>query len=297
MLDIHTHTVNSDGEKTVKELLETAGSMGLKYLAITDHDTVNAYDDLKEINISQYYSGKIIPGVELEFVYNGRIMEVLGYNIDIEKIKETKPIITEANRDVMSESKQWLKRLLSVCDRLGFKYSPNLEIKAKNDMPNDIVINDLMSYPENKEKLGSIEMLESDMYYRTTFYRKHICNPESPFYTDRIAGAMNIYDVVEAIHYAGGQVVLAHAFVYGFENTEELIEEIVGLGIIDGIECGHRKHSEEQRIYLTKFAEEHGLLKTAGSDFHRDADCLGYVSYKQTRITEDMISKAILNNQ
>lgn len=294
MLDLHTHTVNSDGEFTTIELLEKAEKLGLEYLAITDHDTVLAYDDLNKISISDYYSGKIIRGTELEFAYDGRIMEILGYNIDIEKIKQTKPIIKEANKDVIVESKECLKYLKNISDKLNLKYSDNLDIRAKNDMPNDMMIDDLRRYAENKEILENLGIPENDPFYRTTFYRKHVCNSKSPFYIDRTIGAMTINEVVDAIHYAGGKAVLAHAFVYGYDDIKEIIEKITQLGIIDGIECGHRKHTEEQRIYLSDYADKQGLLKTAGSDFHKDSDCLGHISYKEREITEEIISKAIL---
>ena len=46
MIDLHIHTTNSDGEFTTKEILEKAQEKGLEIIAITDHDNINAYDDL-----------------------------------------------------------------------------------------------------------------------------------------------------------------------------------------------------------------------------------------------------------
>ena len=59
---------------------------GLKYISITDHDTCKSYYDLKEVNISEYYSGKIVNGVELKCIYKGRNIDVLGYKFDLDKM-------------------------------------------------------------------------------------------------------------------------------------------------------------------------------------------------------------------
>ena len=51
MIDLHIHTTNSDGEFTTEEILKKAQEKGLEIIAITDHDNINAYDDLGKLNI------------------------------------------------------------------------------------------------------------------------------------------------------------------------------------------------------------------------------------------------------
>src|SRR5574344_1807053 len=41
---------------------------------------VNGHYELREINIKDYYSGKIIPGVELKNYYKDRVIDILAYN-------------------------------------------------------------------------------------------------------------------------------------------------------------------------------------------------------------------------
>lgn len=58
MIDMHIHTNNSDGTDSVKELLEKAENLKLKYISITDHDTCRSYDELKNtdyINVFFWY--------------------------------------------------------------------------------------------------------------------------------------------------------------------------------------------------------------------------------------------------
>ena len=65
MIDLHTHTMYSDGTDTIEEYLKKAESMKLTNVSITDHNTCKAYEELDKINLKDFYSGNIITGVEL----------------------------------------------------------------------------------------------------------------------------------------------------------------------------------------------------------------------------------------
>ena len=60
------------------------------------------------------------------------------------------------------------------------------------------------------------------------------------------------------------------AFTIANYSNINLLNEIFNLGILDGIECVHSKHTKEQVIYLKNFCKENKLLMTGGSDFHDD---------------------------
>lgn len=294
MLDLHIHTCNSDGKFDTKTILQKAEALKLKHISITDHNMVTAHEELKQMDIKKYYSGKIITGTELEFSYDGVLMDMLGYNIDIDIMKNSKPIQKCMRQDGIQIERERLQKSLTVCDNLKIKYSQSIDIKEKNEMANDILIEDIVKYPENKDKLNMLGIPTDEMMYRTVFYRQHYCNSKSPFYIDKTIDAMSIYDVVNAIHEAGGVAILAHIFVYQFENVEDKLKRILDLNLIDGIECGHRKHTEEQMMYLQHFADNNKLLKTAGSDFHREKDCLGHVNCGSIAIKESMVSREII---
>ena len=99
MVDLHLHTNNSDGSDTVIELLQKAENAGLEIISITDHDNCFAYKELKNIDVSNYFSGKIIRGVELAAGYDGMEVELLGYGIDTDKLNKKAPEIRQAKRD------------------------------------------------------------------------------------------------------------------------------------------------------------------------------------------------------
>ena len=60
MIDLHTHTIFSDGTWTIEEMLSNAEKAGISTLAITDHDTAMPHIKLKEIDTKSYFSGRII---------------------------------------------------------------------------------------------------------------------------------------------------------------------------------------------------------------------------------------------
>lgn len=56
MIDLHIHTLHSDGDFTALEILQKAENEKLDIISITDHNQISAYDELEEIhNIQDYY--------------------------------------------------------------------------------------------------------------------------------------------------------------------------------------------------------------------------------------------------
>ena len=87
MIDLHMHTIYSDGDKTVEEVLKMCEEKKLEYISITDHDTCKQYED-EAIKNNKIFNGKIIKGTELHAVFQNRSIEILAYNIDTNIIEE-----------------------------------------------------------------------------------------------------------------------------------------------------------------------------------------------------------------
>lgn len=295
MIDLHIHTTNSDGEFTTKEILEKAQEKGLEIIAITDHDNINAYDDLDKLNIKELYDGKIIIGTELAFVYEGKLFDMLGYGIDLEKMKNSEIIKRGFVHSTVEGETKILNKLKQVCDNLGIIYSKDLEITTPNYMANDVLIDNILEFPENKEILDKMNIID-----RSTFYRKHFCEESSPFFIDQTEGKEDIFYVTSLIHEAGGLCFLAHPFVYNLKDTKQTLDEIVSMGIIDGIECAHRKHDSEQIDFLINYCNKNNLLKSCGSDFHIEKHCLGFANkgkYELNKgLVEDWIESVMENS-
>ena len=81
--DLHTHTNFSDGSFSPEELVAAAKEVGLSYLGVTDHDTVDGVRYLYENGLYSAGNLKIIPGVELSANDPEHDIHIVGYNVDI----------------------------------------------------------------------------------------------------------------------------------------------------------------------------------------------------------------------
>ena len=219
MIDLHTHTINSDGDFTPEEILKKAELIGIKYLSFTDHNNVNAYNDLDKVDINKLFSGTIVIGVELEFCYKGRLFDMLGYGLDLSVMKSSELIKKGQIHSTIEGQTSILNKLKEVCDKLNIKYSPILKIENSYNMANDVLLGDILQYKENERILNDMGITD-----RTTFYRKHFCNPMSPFYINQTANAFSLEYVCNLIHEAGGKAFFAHPFVYGLDDKWKYFE-------------------------------------------------------------------------
>ena len=78
IVDLHVHSSFSDGKSPPEELVEQANKNGLKFIAISDHNTLNAY---LETDILK--SPLVIPAIEFDCWYKGVLVHILGYGIDV----------------------------------------------------------------------------------------------------------------------------------------------------------------------------------------------------------------------
>ena len=268
MVDMHIHTIYSDGDKTLEEILKKCEEKKLDYISITDHNTCKQYEDkaLKE----KIFSGKIIKGVEMNATLdNGKKIEFIAYNINNSKIINewsNKYYSKEILREKFELSKQ---ASLEMCKRTGLKY--NLD-NIKKDIPiTDFFVvylfYEIIKYPENKKKLGNLANSFND------FRRDGLDNPNSIYYVKIKKEFPNpgFRDVADIIHKSGGLVFLAHPFEYKFEDTISFINELKEEIKLDGIECYHPSAEKDNRInILLDYAKNNNLLISGGSDYHGD---------------------------
>ena len=81
--DLHTHSNASDGFLTPEALIALAASNAVEVLSITDHDTINAYESLGDIDELPL---TLIPGIELSTSWQRRGIHIVGLNIDLDRM-------------------------------------------------------------------------------------------------------------------------------------------------------------------------------------------------------------------
>lgn len=265
MIDLHIHTNNSDGTDSVEELLKKAEQLKLEYISITDHDNCNGYNQLKNINISDYYSGKIIPGIEIKCTYKKRTIEVLGYKINTDKMNNwMENFYKDKQRDKLQI--KYFNLLYDKCIQIGFKLSNKEEIiwNPQNDWASFTIYSDLKKYEENKEKAPE------DMWTSFSGFNRKYCNdPKHILYIDKSEDYPTLEQTIQAIKECNGLVFMPHLFIYKWvENKQEFIEELVNNYEIDGLECYYTDFTGEQTNYIVELCNKKGLYKSGGSDYH-----------------------------
>lgn len=264
MIDLHTHTNNSDGTKTPLELLKEANDKNLEVLSITDHNTCKSYEDLENINISEVYKGKIIVGCEFTSTFDERLIEILGYGFNYKDVQEY--LNQRYDEKVGTRNVQILfNRLKDLFDKYNIKYNPdNLHYPKKdNDFFEKSFYDEFMKYPQNKE------IIKEDIFNSfSDFFRKGLTNPKSKMYIRAVEFKPSVKEIIDVIHKSGGKAFLAHPFQYKFNDTEEFLNKLYDKNAFDGIECFYTTFSKEQSAYLVEFAKKRKLLISGGSDYH-----------------------------
>lgn len=260
MIDLHTHTKYSDGADSLIELLKNAESKKLNIISITDHNTALAYDELGKMNYKQYYTGKIIPGIELNTKVLGVPIEILGYGIDYKKMSE---ILGDVYIPAEERNKIEVKRLYDRCIKAGIKLEKDcLKNFDGTSFASKFIQSEIKKYQENKD------IITEDAWNDTkVFYRKYMSNPEGILYVEMDDFVPDFNVASELVKKAGGLVFLPHIYEYR-ENSERILSYILENYKIDGIECFYTTFTDEQKTGLVKLCKDRELYMSGGSDYH-----------------------------
>lgn len=245
-VDLHIHTTASDGRLSPLEVVYQAKQAGLGYIAITDHDTVAAYDDLKAAGCLYGTENLfIIPGIEFSTDLPQREVHILGYCLDIENIKLKEQLeIIRADR---------LKRSRLIVDKL-------------NKLGYSIDYNKVMDIAGQAQSVGRphiAKALVEDGYFNTISEAfVEVLSKDSPAYVPHYK--LTPEQVIKLIRQAEGYAVLAHPGLIGDDN---LVLDLIKCGI-QGLEVYHPEHEQAASEKYLAIANKYNLKISGGSDFH-----------------------------
>ena len=244
-IDLHIHSTASDGTCTPAEIAALAARQGLAAVALTDHDTVLGYPALQEAAAA--LGLETVPGIEISTKYGGAV-HILGYYID-PRSPALEPVLNWVVRDRDERNEKMCA--LMAADGLPVSYE---EMKRR--------FGEVIGRPHFADILVELGLASS---VRDAFDR--YVEKGQRYYVPRTI--LPIERAIEIIRLSGGVPVLAHPFQYKRDDAglRELIEYCMEQGL-RGMECRYSGYSPEQSAYLEALAEEYGLVKTGGSDFH-----------------------------
>ncbi len=246
-IDLHIHTTYSDGMLSPEEIVDTALQCNLDCIALTDHDNILSHKIANDYIKSKNLKLEIIPGVEINTIYKGYEVHILGYYMD-----STNKAFVEM---LQYQQKARIEQTHKIVDLLSKK--EGMKIKFE-DVAKLVAPKGSIGRPHIARAItscgGSANIMEA--------YAKYI-NNKSDVYIER--KTVTPHDAVEIISEAKGIPVFAHPI--DVDIADKLTQELVNYGL-RGIEAYHRKHSPAAVEHFSTLAEEYGLIVTGGSDFH-----------------------------
>lgn len=262
VIDLHMHSVHSDGTFTTKELLAMLWDKDADIISFTDHDSVGCYYDLRDGAAALYPDVTLIPGVELSCRVDGFLRDMLGYGISVDKMAaylERK--YSPENR--IRKQQQVLDRFKEICRSKHLLFDEDIRAtEGKKAEGYTVMYMELNRHPENIERYPFL----ADC---TRLYWDYFANRSSEFFVDETFDLPSFEEAVDVIHQSGGMAFLAHPFVYGLtdEQTEELVRHAVDAGI-EGMELKHQSNRPGHVEKLLRLADRYHLLLSGGTDFH-----------------------------
>lgn len=247
MIDLHTHSIYSDGTCTPQEIIDEAERLGLSAVALCDHNTV---DGLREFVIAAEGSSvEAVPGIEFTTEYKGHELHLLALWVKEEHFER----ITQMMGEVRRKKEESNIRLVEKLSALGYSLSyPELKAKTPSGYINRAHIAAALT-----EKGYTASINEAF----TT-----LLDPKQGLYEE--PERLGTLDMISEIKSMGAIAVLAHPFLnLTEEEFREFLPEAKERGL-DGFEVYYTTYSEEQTETARKIAEEFGLCASGGSDFH-----------------------------
>jgi predicted metal-dependent phosphoesterase TrpH len=260
MYDLHIHTNRSDGEDSWRAVLEKAEQMKLGGISVTDHDNCRVYAEMQAPE--RYFSGRIIPGIEMEALQSGISLEILGYGIDTAKMDGLVKglYLSKEERNLFI-----LRKLYENSLAVGMVFAPDVLGRYDRERyyyASVYLHGEMRRFPQNRRFVED----DTSWAHENIFFRRYTGNPESPLFVNQGEITPPAEKVIAAIHECGGRAFVPHIFQYD-DNSAMLLEALLKLPI-DGIECFYPDFSAAQTEYLLGTCKKHGLKVSGGSDYH-----------------------------
>ncbi len=244
MIDLHSHTNESDGTFSPADLVAEAGRAGVTALGITDHDTFAGYD--RALEPARESGLELICGIELSTKLHGHSVHLLGYFPRTDGLGNFRSWI----RDLQAARRDRNIRLVARLRQLG------LDITLEEAEARGRGMTGRPHFAQLLVEKGYVPNLrEAFDQYLDESAKGYVYRHEPTF-----------AEGVNWIREAGGIASLAHPVrVKG--DVAALMPELCAMGLC-AIEAYHSDHSPENTAAYLELARRYGLLVTGGSDFH-----------------------------
>lgn len=246
LIDLHAHSLASDGTQTPAELVADAADHGVHVLGLTDHDTVRGWDEAT--TAAGEHGVTLVRGIEVSCRYEGISVHVLAYlpapggSELLATLEETRRVRTERGQ--------------RIAERLAEDFPVSWEqITAR-------AAGGTVGRPHIADALVDAGIVPDRSAAFTTLLAKG-----SPYHVS--LPVQSPLTAIRLIREAGGVSVFAHpaASARGRVVPDAGVRAMIEAGL-DGLEVDHRDNPPEARRALRERAAAHGLIVTGSSDYH-----------------------------
>ncbi|MDP3517229.1 MAG: PHP domain-containing protein [Pseudohongiella sp.] len=245
MIDLHSHTWLSDGDLSPLALAERAVQLGIRQLAITDHDSIAAHFALKTFVSNDF---QLLTGVEISTNWEGREVHLVGLLFDLEDTALTSLLVQQ-------QQLRW-----SRADNLGIQMEkagmPGLSNYLQQLPCESVGRTHIAEYMVKAGYVGSKQLAFSKYLGKRGRFQTSI-----PW--------CDLQHATQILRQAGGLTVLAHPDRYDFNRArlKRLISVFAEAGG-DAIEVSYSNLHPEKMSALAEHTLQAGLWASVGSDFH-----------------------------
>lgn len=246
VLDLHLHSLVSDGRLPPADLVRLAHAEGVTALALTDHD---ATDGLAEATaVGAELGVRVIPGIELSTDVPGASIHVLGLFLDYQQADFQ--VMVGKFRSARIERAQQMVDALARLDA-PISVERVFELAGEGSVGRPHVAQALL---EAGHILTIQEAFDRFLAHgRPAYFEGFRLEPR---------------DAIELIHSVGGFAAWAHPYELDGKDWRQFLPILVEGGV-DGLEAYYGKdYPPGAREALLKACALHDLVPTVGSDFH-----------------------------
>jgi predicted metal-dependent phosphoesterase TrpH len=241
-VDLHLHSTASDGVRSPTEVVRLVAEIGLQGLSLTDHDTV---DGVEEAAAAARALGlDFLVGAELSANAPGRSIHILAYGFDPSN-PGLRSFFSDFHRDRMRRTEAMVERLRKLGVRLSVQ---------------DVLDQSGVGVPTRAHVARAL-LASGWIRYHEEAFRRYLARGKPAFVEKKPSPPER---VIELVHAAGGVAILAHP---GRDFTTAELGAWIDAGF-DGVEVLHPRNDAGVRRALESLAEQRGLLRGGGSDWH-----------------------------
>ena len=244
VVDLHLHTLASDGRLSPTELVRLAASQGLRTIAVTDHDTTDGLSEAFEA-AKEFPSLRIIPGIELSADVPGDEVHVLGYFINPEDA-ELQAELQRFRAGRVDRAKTMVEKLA----QLGI----HVEWARVQHFAGDGAVG---------RPHIAMALVEAGYCQEPKDAFPEYLGRNGLAYVERVK--LTPAEAVGMIRRAGGAAVLAHPAY--MNDMEAGIANLSGIGLA-GMEVHYAKYRDDTIRQLGRLARQYELIPCGGSDYH-----------------------------